>query len=112
MLDNIHSASSESIIQNQGLERITGINTATNPIENDKNYFIDESEISNAAFEKYQREVDIKEFSEILLSTDEKEANSLVLNKVFDGEFSIDDNDFLAELLDNDEFINDVTKKD
>lgn len=108
MLDKILGTSSEIINQSQSLDRIKGVG-ATNPFEEDsKNFFIDESRISTVALEKYQREVDIKKFSEILMQTDEKAANELVLKQAFDGLFSIDDNDFLSELLNSEEFLNDI----
>ena len=108
MLDKIQNNNSESIIQSQNLDRIKGLGV-TNPFEeSDNNYFIDESNISTAALEKYQRELDIKTFSDILKETDEKAANELVLHQAFEGKFSIDDVDFLSELLNNEEFLNDI----
>ena len=71
-------------------------------------YFIDESNISTAALEKYQRELDVKTFSEILKQTDEKAANELVLQQAFEGLLSIDNTDFLSELLDNEDLLNDI----
>ena len=108
MLDKILANNSEIIDQSQSLDRIKGLGT-TNPYEADKSkFFIDESSISNAALEKYQKELDVKKFSDILFQTDEKAANDLVLQQAFDGLFSIDDTDFLSELLDNEEFLNDI----
>ena len=108
MLDRILGTNSEIINQSQSLDRIGGFGT-TNPFEESKDkFFIDESSISTAAFEKYQREIDVKNFSEILMQTDEKAANELVLQQAFDGLFSIDDTDFLSELLDNEELLNDI----
>lgn len=108
MLDKILANNSEIIDQSQSLDRIKGLGT-TNPYESSKDYFIDESHISNAALEKYQREVDVKTFSEILKQTDENAANELVLQQAFEGILSIDNTDFLAELLDNEEFLNDIS---
>ena len=108
MLDKILANNSEIIDQSQSLDRIKGLGVS-NPYEVDKNkFFIDESSISTAALEKYQRELDVKTFSEILKQTDEKAANDLVLQQAFDGLFSIDDTDFLSELLDNEELLNDI----
>ena len=42
------------------------------------------------------------------METDEKAANELVLQQAFEGKFSIDDVDFLSELLDNEDFLNDI----
>jgi hypothetical protein len=110
MLDKILANNSEIIDQSQSLDRIKGLGT-TNPYEVDKNkFFIDESSISTAALEKYQKELDVKTFSEILLQTDEKAANELVLQQAFEGLFSIDDTDFLTKLLDNEDLLNDITQ--
>ena len=108
MLDRILGTNSEIINQSQSLDRISGLGV-TNPFEESKDkFFIDESNISTAAFEKYQREIDVKNFSEILMQTDEKAANELVIKQAFEGLFSIDDADFLSELLDNEELLNDI----
>ena len=108
MLDKIQNNGSESIVQSQNLDRIKGSGT-TNPFEEDDNkFFIDESNISSTAMEKYQREIDIKTFSEILKQTDQKEADNMVLQQAFGGDLSIENNDFLSELLNSEEFLNDI----
>ena len=108
MLEKIQNNNSELIGQSQGLDRISQIG-ASNPFKNvDADYFVDQSEISSAAFEKYQRELDIQTFSDILMKTDEKASTELVMKQAFEGLISIDDNDFLLELLDNEDFLNDI----
>ncbi len=108
MLDKILNTNSDSISQSQNLDRINQIG-ATNPFDRaNSSYFVDESQISDDAIEKYQRELDIKKFSEILKETDEKEATELVLKQAFDGILSIDDDEFLSELLTSDVFLNDI----
>ena len=72
MLDKIQGNISETIAQSQGLEKIKGLGV-TNPFEDDdKGFFIDQSDISSLAMQKYQREIDINYFSEILKQTDEQ----------------------------------------
>jgi len=110
MLDKIQNNSSEIISQSQNLDRIRGLGVSNPFEEDDKGFFIDESVISTTALEKYQKELDIARFSEIFKQTDEKSANELVLKDILEGKYSIDDNDFLAELLNNEEFLNDVIK--
>ena len=110
MLDKILANNSEIIDQSQSLDKIKGLGVSNPYEENKANFFIDESSISTAALEKYQREIDIKNFSEILMQTDEKAANDLVLQQAFEGLFSIDDTDFLSELLNNEELLNDITQ--
>ncbi len=108
MLDKITNNNSESIAQSQSLDRIK--NVATNPFEDVENgFFIDESNISSAAIQKYEREVDIKKFSEILKETDEKASNELVLQQAFEGNLSIENDDFISELLNNKDFLNDIS---
>ena len=108
MLDKILGTNSESVTQSQNLDRIKEIGT-TNPYEAaSNNYFIDESDISSEAIAKYEHENDIKKFSEILMQYDEKDALEQVLQKVFDGSISIDNDDFLSELLTNEDFLNDI----
>jgi len=82
MLDRILGTNSEIINQSQSLDRISGFGT-TNPFEESKDkFFIDESNISTAAFEKYQREIDVKNFSEILMQTDEKAAKAIIISTI------------------------------
>jgi len=109
MLNNIQNDNNitDIITSNSGIERISGYG-ASNPIENDKNFFIDQSDISLTAFEKYQKEEDIKKFSEILLQTDEQEATNKVIKDIFEGHYSIENDDFLNELLNNEDFLNDI----
>lgn len=110
MLDKILANNSEIIDQSQSLDRIKGLGVS-NPYEVDKNkFFIDESSISTTALEKYQKELDVKKFSDILFQTDEKAANELVLQQAFEGLFSIDETDFLSELLDNKDLLNDIAE--
>ena len=110
MLDKILANNSEIIDQSQSLDRIKGLGVS-NPYEVDKNkFFIDESSISTTALEKYQKELDVKKFSDILFQTDEKAANELVLQQAFEGIFSIDETDFLSELLDNKDLLNDIAE--
>lgn len=108
MLDKILGNNSEIINQSQSLDRIRGIGVSNPYEDSDKNFFVDESRISTEAMNKYQREIDIQHFSEILKQTDEKASTELVLQQAFEGMFSIDDSDFLSQLLDNEDFLNDI----
>lgn len=105
MLDKINN-NSESI-DNLSLNQIEKIGVK-NPYEsNDKNFFIDESLISNAAYEKYLREIDVKEFSGALFNLDQKSADDLVIKQAFDGILSFDDS-YLDELANNKDFLNEI----
>lgn len=108
MLDRIHNNGSEAIDQSQNLDRIKGFGI-TNPFADDyDNFFIDESHISNEAIKKYQRELDIKEFGELLKNTAQKAADELVLQQAFEGTLSIDNDDSIAELISSEDFLNDL----
>ena len=108
MLDKILNTSSETVKQSQNLDRIKEIGVS-NPFEQKStDYFVDESEISPEAFRKYERELDVKKFSDILIQYDEKDALEQVLHQVFDGTISIDNDEFLSELLTNEDFLNDI----
>ena len=108
MLDKILGTNSENVSQSQNLDRINQIG-ATNPFEGTKaDYFVDESNISSEAIAKYEHELDVKKFSEILMQYDEKDALEEVLQKVFDGSISIDNDEFLTDLLTNEDFLNDI----
>ena len=57
MLDKILANNSEIIDQSQSLDRIKGLGVS-NPYEADKSkFFIDETNISSTALEKYQKEL-------------------------------------------------------
>ena len=99
---------SDAVEQSITTDRISQIGSQNPFVENNNSYITDEYEISDLAFQKYQHEQDVKYFSDILLKTDENDAIEQVLKKTFDGTISIDDDNFLAELLSNDEFLNDV----
>ncbi len=113
MLDRINNDGLDLINQGQGLEKVS-LNGVSNPYKREdyKYFLIDESDISPAAFEKYQREHDIKKFSAILKETDENEANSLVMQSIFKGKFSIEDAEIYNSIINNNDFLNDVFKSD
>lgn len=108
MLDRIQGGHAEQIGQSASLDKIKEIDIKNREIQNDSEYFIDESQISQAAYEKYEREMDIAKFSKILLETDEKEANELVLKDAFDGKIIIDNDDYLGELITNNNLLDDI----
>ena len=56
MLDKILGTNSETVKQSQNLDRIKEVGV-TNPFEKTSaNYFVDESDISKEALDKYERE--------------------------------------------------------
>lgn len=113
MLDRIQNNTTDLINQTQNLEtdkveRADKVGTS-NPIEEDKkSYFIDESQISSLALQKYQRELDVNYFSNILKNSSQKEADDLVLNKAFNGLLSVDNDELLAELINSKDFLDEL----
>lgn len=108
MLDRIQNDGTDLIAQSANLDRIKEVELKDHYSQNDNDFFIDESDISDAAYEKYQRYSDVQKFSKILMQTDEQEALDLVLKKTFDGTITVDNDDFMSELLSNDDFLNDI----
>ena len=108
MLDRIQGSQADSVNQSTSLDRIKELELKNQYKEYDSDYFIDESRISNEAYQKYQREIDVKHFSDILMQTDEKEAANLVLKKAFDGTISINDDNILNDLISNNDLLNDI----
>ncbi len=108
MLDKIQGAQTDVVGQSTSLDRIKELELKSTYSTNESGYIVDESEISDIAYERYNREQDVKKFSKILLETDEKEAQDLVLQKTFDGTISIDDDEFMADLLNNSDLLNEI----
>ncbi len=75
-----------------------------------KNKDVIKSCAQNEEAEKLQKKHDIEYFSKIFHQTDEKEADALVLKKIFNGEIKLDEDDFIQEILENKDFLNDVSE--
>ena len=108
MLDKIQGSQADLVNRSASADRINEIDLKNRYQDNDLNYIVDESEISSEAYQKYERELDIKRFSQILLDTDEKEATERVLKKAFDGTISISETDILGDLVNNNDLLNDI----
>ena len=108
MLDRIQGSHTDSISQSTSLDKIQELELKNHYKDYDSNYIIDESRISDEAYRKYQREIDVKNFSNILLQTSEKEATELVLQKAFDGTISINDDNILNDLISNNDLLNEI----
>ena len=67
-------------------------------------------DISSEAIKKYEHEIDVKKFSDILMQYDEKDAFKEVLQNALDGKISVDNDEFLSDLLANEDFLNEITK--
>ncbi len=99
----------KNLVQETDIEKIQNKNK--NPYaEIDKTLLIDESNISKEAIKLYQRDLEVKKFTNLALSNPEDTShNKLVMEKVFqadDGEFSekviegmFNNRNFLKDLL-------------
>ena len=108
MLDRISNEHSEAL-SNSSISKISslGVSNAYNTSDND--LFVDESNISDAAIRLYEREQDVKRFTELVLSdADDNSADVLVINKALNGEISIDDDEAVFSLLSNEDFLNEL----
>lgn len=108
MLDRISNDHSEAI-SHSSISRISSLGASSAYNTDDDNLFVDESNISDTAIKLYEREKDVKRFTELALSdADDKSADALVISKAMDGEISIDDDDAVFSLLSNEDFLNEI----
>ena len=108
MLDRISNDRNEAISQNS-IGKISSFGLS-NISENDNSgLFVDESNISDTAIKLYERERDVKKFTELALSDqDDTSADALVISKALSGEISIDDDEAIFSLLSNEDFLNEL----
>ena len=107
-MDRISNDHSEAL-SNNCISKFSsrGVSNACNTIDND--LFVDESNISDAAIKLYERERDVKKFTELALSDqDDTSADALVISKALSGEISIDDDEAIFSLLSNEDFLNEL----
>lgn len=108
MLDRISNDINETLSQSS-ISRVSQLGMQNPYNTSEKSLFIDESNISDRAIELYERELDVKRFTQMVLDdVDDVEANSLVVSKAFDGEISIDDDEAIFSLLSNEDFLNEI----
>lgn len=98
----------EILTQNSEIQKVGA--AKNNPYSSiDKALFIDETSISDDAMKLWERELDVNKFAKLVMSDPEdKTADELVMAGVLNGDFSIDDEDGLFELLSNDKFLKDI----
>lgn len=108
MLDRISNEHSEAL-SNSSISKISSLGVSNAYNTNDNDLFVDESNISDAAIRLYEREQDVKRFTELVLSdADDNSADALVINKALNGEISIDDDEAVFSLLSNEDFLNEL----
>lgn len=80
---------------------------ATSPFKN--SHLIDETQISNEAYNLYEKEQDIKKFSTLALSDDSDLSHLGLIEQAFsEGVKSPFTDDVLESLLDNQKFLDDI----
>lgn len=108
MLDRISNEHSDAISQSS-INRVSNIGVSSNYNTDERDLFVDESSISDAAIKLYEREQDVQKFAKLALSDqDDNSADALVVSKVFDGQISIDDDEAVFSLLSNEDFLNEI----
>ena len=88
----------------------TGLFGKTNPYDkHDKNFLIDELDISNTALKLYQKDQDVAKFAKLALSDpDDNSHNQIVASKVENGDIQIFEDEFVESLLNNTQFLKDL----
>jgi len=110
MLDRILQRDhNEAISQRSEVDKIENKGVSSPYTKADKGLFIDESRISQDAIRLYEREQDVNKFTKLALSdAEDTSADEIVLQKAFAGEISIDDDDAIFSILNNDNFLKDI----
>ena len=98
----------QNLIQNSELER-TSLNRK-NPYSNiDRNLLVDETDISNEAVNLYQKDLDIKKFTNLAMSDpDNNDCNLLVFKNVFGSQDTNFENKIIEGIFNNKEFLKDL----
>ncbi len=110
----LHKLSGQDLVnqnmvqQNSNVEKLTAkINNPYSSI--DKNLLIDETNISNEAFNLYQKDLDIKKFSALAMSDpDNLSHNTLVAEKVFGRSDDSFENKIIEGIFNNRTFLKDL----
>lgn len=108
MLNGVNqNSASEILTKSTAIQRLSD-SYQSNPIDDRKNYLIDESSISTNAIQKWERELDVNKFTHLVTSDpDDNSAEELVIKQIFEGKISFDDSD-LQGLFSNKKFLEDV----
>ncbi len=102
-----HELANKNLVQQT--EQVQGANKK-NPYEDiDKNLLIDETNISTEAVELYQKDLDIKKFTNLALSNPEDVShNVLVAENVFSAKDEKFDDNIIEDIFNNRTFLNDL----
>lgn len=116
MLNNIDNNSNNlslnsQLVQQDSLNRILGTGAArsnNNAIDN-SNFLIDSSDISNRAMEMYERENDVKKFTELATSDQENTSHNEMVQELFSkGVVDVFEDSMIAALSTNQSLLDDL----
>ena len=98
----------QNTVKSNNIEKLT--TSTKNPYANaDKNFLIDETNISNEALLLYQKDLDIKKFTSLAMSNPENtDHNQLVVQNVFNIADSGFENQIIEGIFNNSNFLNDL----
>ncbi len=98
----------EILTQSTALEKVQSTKSGSNSAI-DKGLLIDETSISQDAIRLWEREIDVQKFTKFVLSDpDDKSAEELIQKQGLEGVLSVDDNEAIFNLLNNDKFLEDL----
>lgn len=114
MLNSVNNLNDELNISqaDKQLGAVSGV--VTNPINNpyntdNKNYLIDETAISDEAVNLYQKEQDIKQFTNLATSDPDDQSHEEIISQLFgQGVPDLFSNDTFSELASNQNLLNDL----
>ena len=111
MLKGIHNSDIQNnqLAQSSGVDK-TGLFAKSNPFKQyEAGFLVDQTDISSNALQMYQKELDVKKYTELALS-DQNDAshNSIVASQIENGTIQFDDADIVDSLFSNSKLIEDL----
>lgn len=108
-IQNNNLQNNNHVIQTTGADK-TGLFENTNPYEKiDKNLLVDQLDISSDAIKLYQKDCDIKKFTQLALSDPENTShNTKVASQIENGQIELSDEEIVDSLFNNSKFISDL----
>ncbi len=111
MLNGIqnNSLQNNQINQAGGMDK-TGLFSKSNPYAKiDRGFLVDELDISNDAISMYQKDMDIKKFTQLAMSDpNDVSHNKLVASQIEEGIIEFSDEEILDSLFSNTKFFEDL----
>lgn len=105
---NNQDVNSQNLIYQNEIDKIA-LNKKNPYSKTDKNLLVDESSISNEAFDLYQRDLDIRKFSSLAMSDpDNLSHNRLVAQNVFGSADSSFENKIIEGIFNSKTFLKDI----